>query len=105
MELAMALLSLYLTATSGTDWWGCSPCAAETSKFLCHRNQVDNVTCRLGILNPLKEQLYEFLNLKKYPNLLSLAQLCQASENILSYSNIHFSPLCLPFLVKEHKIC
>lgn len=53
---------------------------AETSKFLCRGNRVENNTYRLRILDPLKGQLYEFMNLKKI--LLSLAQLCQSSEKV-----------------------
>lgn len=51
----------------------CSPNVPETSTFLCHGNQVDNNTYRLRILDPLKGQLCEFMNLKKNPVVFSSA--------------------------------
>lgn len=85
----MLYLDLPTGACHGTSeclpvWWGSSPYAAEISKFLCHRNHLDN-TCRLRILDPLKEQineLHEFIDLKKSYNPLSLAQLYQSSEDM-----------------------
>lgn len=51
----------------------CSPNVPETSTFLCHGNQVDSNTYRLRILDPLKGQLCEFMNLKKNPVVFSSA--------------------------------